>query len=227
MPPPAPARVRSPRAILGGLKVHLKRVTTELTNLLGHRWLYKQVLGMVERNQALRRPSSFYSWMRSQYSTYMAIGVRRLVDHDKRTLSLRRLLEKIKANHQVFDPDRHANMYRRTALGADTGRREFAGYARTDGRTLDRQKLRSDLSLIKRTAERIKRYVDKHVAHTDRIQLRRLPTFAMLDVTLDTLKDVTERYRILITGHGGDLTPSYIDAWEGIFEVAWAPRPEP
>lgn len=65
------------------------------------RFVYQQVTKLIQDNPRLQVPSAFYGWMHATYITDMTIGIRRLVDRDKRTISLHNLIKVIEHHPEV------------------------------------------------------------------------------------------------------------------------------
>jgi hypothetical protein len=214
----------TPEQLLQALENESEAICGEITNLLAGRAQYKNVMGMVDKNPEIQRPSFFYSWLRAQYSTAQCLGVRRLVDGDPRTLSLRNLLSNLWRVAHLVTADRHARMYEAKDIGGDTGRGDFQKFAAADGASLNLAMVSADLETLRTSARAIKDFVDRRVAHTQKVTSKqeKLPTFGQLDGCLDLLETLALKYRELLIGVSGHLTP-VIDDFEGIFRVAWAP----
>lgn len=132
------------------------------------RWWFR--LGdVIEYNDALPKEDNFYAVLGDWYAKYLAVGIRRHVDRDRRTYSLRRLIERLgREPDLVLTPlelrDRYPDFMREVA-DVDRGERLPNGWSN---------------ALVKElvvAAEPAKAYVDKHVApprpHRESSQVRR------------------------------------------------------
>jgi hypothetical protein len=74
-----------------------------------------------------------------------------------------------------------------------------------------------------RTAQRrLRRFVNQHVAHRNRIQMRRLPTYAELYDCVDLLERFAREYTFLIETRGlADVVPVIQCDWRAPFSVPW------
>ncbi len=213
----------TPEELLRDLEKDIELVCKEVTNLLASRAMYRSLLEMVDKNPEIQKPSFFYSWLRSQYAATQSIGVRRMIDGDPRSLSLNNLLNSLWKVSHLITADRHAGFYQASALGPETGYAEFRQFATSDGVSFNLAMVAGDLQTLRSTAQAIKAFADKRVAHTQKIVAKsKLPTFGQLDAALDLLESLAVKYRLLLICLGGDLTPVILD-YEGIFQVAWAP----
>jgi hypothetical protein len=71
-------------------------------------------------------------------------------------------------------------------------------------------------------SERVRKYVDRHLAHHDRDPLSELPTFAELNAAVDGLGDLFQRYAALLTNsHWVTLVPVVQYNWLAVFLEPW------
>lgn len=82
--------------------------------------------------------------------------------------------------------------------------------------------LRSDLRRSENASERVRRYVNKRIAHRANAgTIRRLPRLKELDSALDTLDEVLCKYNLLLTAEGtNSLHATRQYDWR---EVLWEP----
>lgn len=80
-----------------------------------------------------------------------------------------------------------------------------------------------DLDALKAASEKVRRYVDRHVAHHDRDPAKGLPmTFAELNVAIDAIGDIFTRYASLLTAsHWVTLVPVVQYNWLAVFLEPW------
>lgn len=197
---------------------------------------------MIQANPALQVPSSFYDMMRATYIESMSVGVRRLVDWDRRSISFVRLMDDIADHPEVISRPRFVRSpRRRAALSDDAGIRSrtlsarsfmrqrvlhpgFDRFAGVGGRHVRRSLINSHKRRLVRAHDRLRRFVNKHVAHTSQHPMRRLPTFADLDACIDLLEELLIEYVELIEGKGlTDVLPVWQYDWKAPFRVAWLP----
>src|SRR5262245_51200075 len=90
-------------AFLAELNEALARLRNAVSYLAHVDDVYWQVQAVLGANEALRRDARvFQEWMTNCYAESIAVGLRRLADHDHRTLSLYRTLERVKQRATEF-----------------------------------------------------------------------------------------------------------------------------
>ena len=92
--------------------------------------------------------------------------------------------------------------------------------------SLSAQAVRSDLRKLEDTSERVRRFINKRVAHRNSPgKIRRLPKFNELDAALDTLDNLLCKYNLLLTAQGGEsmhATRQY--NWRSVLWEPWIPK---
>lgn len=72
--------------------------------------VYREVGAIVQANRRVQVPSSLFGWMRRRHIETMTLGIRRLVDWDRCTISLVRLIEEIAGHLEVLTRRRFIRM---------------------------------------------------------------------------------------------------------------------
>lgn len=192
----------------------------DIKTIAHHRDLYRQVTAMVEANPALHVPSAFYDWMQLAYVTSQASAIRRLVDWDRRSVSLIRLIEEIADHPEVISRRRFVGLYR-GHLPTRFGHRGFERVARS-GTDMVAPRLirrhRRDLLIAHR---RLRIFVNKYVAHRDKRPMRRLPTYADLDRCVDVVERLGKEFSFILKAEGTSVVPVMPYDWKKPFRVAW------
>lgn len=165
-------------------------------------------------------------WMCENYIATISIGVRSFTDQSKNSRSLWRMLYEILENPGVLDRESHARMYFSNPFGISFGRQCFNDVVGKDVQLLPQQVIRSDLRRLEDTSERVRRFVNKRIAHrTKRGELRRPPKFNELDAAIDNLDKTLCKYNFLLTGQSGEsfhATRQY--NWQEVLWEHWIPK---
>jgi hypothetical protein len=119
-----------------------------------------------------------------------------LIDHDHRTVSLRKLVEQLSKY-----PDVHAG--------------------RASSEDLD-----GLLSQMDTTCNKIKDYVDQYVAHHDRNSSADVPTHRELNEAIDSLISIYERCYAIVNNTDIDVVVHFGEDPLSIFRFAWLETPE-
>jgi hypothetical protein len=186
------------------------------------RHIYKEVLTIARGNPAVMdAPGDFFEWMRRLYILSMTITMRRLVDRDRRTVSFVRLMEEIADHPEILSRDRFVRGYPPHLRG----REGFDRFCRPGARHVSRAIINGHKRRLLREQRRLRDYVNKHVAHTDRRPMRQMPTFEELDAWVDLLEELLTDYVLLLEGKGlTDVLPVWQHDWKAPFRVPWLPE---
>src|SRR5262249_30697815 len=140
----------------------------------------------------------FFDFLAESYAMSQSVAVRRQAEVNDRVISLGTLIAEIAANPQLASRDRYVTMWPpdMQQLGFKEFEEIFGGSTKAH---VDADLVSADLDQLVQSADGIKSYVDKHVAHYDRKPLKSLPTFAELDAAVDQLGTTFQRYNLLLT----------------------------
>jgi len=181
----------------------LPRIVLDMTDILGKREIFWELQEIAKENPGILTPGEFFDWMCRNYMDAVTVGARRFTDQDKRSHSLWRMLYEILENPGVINRRAHNTLYRNTTSLIDLGNRSFDNLVGKDMEVLSQTQVRSDLQNLEVAGERIRRLVNKRVAHlTSPGAIRKLPTFNDLDKTLDTYDKILCKYNTLLTAAG-------------------------
>lgn len=192
-----------------------------MTDLLAKREIFWDLQNIAKKNPKILNPAAFFHWLSTNYIIAMTMGARRFVDQSKNSHSLWRMLFEILEHPGAISRRSHTSFYRNTPPGF--GNTSFTNVAYTKGRYLPQQRVKSDLRTIENASARIRRFVNKRVAHlAAEGQLRRAPNFNELDSALDTIDRILCKYNLLLRGQGmtsAKATRQY--DWTEVLTTAW------
>ena len=199
-----------------------EQIKNQIFNIHHRRQVYREVMAMVDANPALQVPSAFYTWMRTVYVYDTTIAIRRLVDRHRKVVSFVKLMEEIAGHPEVMTRRRFVARYPDWLRKA--GHRDFEQFASPGARRVHRRVIRRHQRELVTSAQRLKRFVDKHVAHNDRRPMRRLPTYTELDDCIDLLGRLVKDYTLLLEQRTlTDVEPVIQYDWKAPFRVPWIP----
>jgi len=200
----------------------LKQIQEDITNLSVHRHIYNEVAKIIKENPRLQVASSFYDWMRIAYIYEMSIRVRRLVDRDRRSVSFVRLMEEIEQCPGVISRRRFVQLYSQVLrYVAD---RDFERFAKPGASHVNPAAIHRDKRALIKAAGRLRLFVNRHIAHRSRRPLRRLPTFAELDVCINLLEQLLKKYVLMLEATGLiEVLPVWQYDWKQVFRIPWIP----
>jgi hypothetical protein len=175
----------------------LREIRNEVIDLATDGDIYWKVQHeVIQRNpRLLLIRSAFFDMLNDAYSHSAAMRVRRLVDKDHRTISLRRLLEQLREY-----PDLLAGRVTEVELAADVAE-------------------------LDRTTEKVKDYVDQFIAHHDRSPIAEVPILRELNAAIELLVRLLRKYYGILAGSDVDVVVHYLEDPLTIFRFAWIEAP--
>lgn len=173
-----------------------KNIRQEVVGMFHHRHVYRTVAEVVDRHGSLP-PSSVFDFIRDTYGATQSIAVRRQAETRGRVISLGRLLREISD-----DPGRLTREWYLTLWDEDdqayAQRSWDNGWFAAPTGHVDPEPVRADLARLAEESERVKDYVDRHLAHHDRDPLSELPTFEDLNGAVDVIGELARKYAHLL-----------------------------
>ena len=171
----------------------LREIRNEVIDLATDRDIYWKVQReVIHRNPRLAGSrSAFFDMLNDAYAHSMAMRVRRLIDKNDRTISLRGLLEQLTKYPELLQ-----------------------GQV-TEG------ELASDVIELDRTTTGVKNYVDQFIAHHDRSPSAEVPIHRELQTATDLLIRLLRKYYAILAGSDIDVVVHYMDDPLTIFRFAW------
>ena len=147
------------------LNSELDRVYAEVRSLRVNQHVFWEVQEIIRVNRNLRKPSTFYGWMGNMYAAAMSSAVRRLVDRRRGTVSFVRLLEQVKARPSCVSREAYKRRCANSNLPLNYVDADYDGLVGRGMPHPDPAKIAIEISELKKQTERLKRFVDEHIAH--------------------------------------------------------------
>lgn len=204
----------------------LPRMSHDLTDLLGKREIFWELQEVAKENKSILQPGSFFDWICRNYVIAQTVGIRSFMDQSKDSHSLWRMLFEMLENPGVLGRAVHVRMYRGTPSGEELGHMSFNAVVGKSAKQLGQNAIRADLRRLEDASERVRRFVNKRVAHrTSPGEIRRLPKFNEVDAALDVLDEVFCKYNLLLRAQG--ISTCYATRqydWREVLWEPWLPR---
>ena len=213
----------------------LETIKLELYWILVDRCVYRKMVEIVRNNPKTHDPNDFVTWCQRNYAASASIRVRQQLDTDRRAISLKRLLQALEGKAteitrawyvEKCTSRRKARNDLQADLETQLVRRQFDKWSAPGLDHVDPAIVANDRREIEDKCRSVKTYVDKRVAHRDKLPNSELdlPTWDQLDTAIDTLDQTTCNYvGLLQQGWMRTLTPTWQYEWTGVFEHAWKP----
>jgi hypothetical protein len=213
---------------IGQWREWLKIINGDVVTLHHDRHLFREIMGMIERNPNLPKQSVVYDWIIRQYVVSATMGVRRQVDTRRDVISMERLLLEIENNCKSITRDWFVAQYR-TGM-ADLAHRDFDRFAPGGAPHVDPTVVKDDRQCLKKTCDNLSRWASNYVAHLNKaIALGQSTsplkaTWRELDEAIDLLGELLRKYELLLNQAGMlAVEPVILEDWQQVFRVPWLP----
>ena len=196
-----------------------EKISSALDHRLLSKELFLQVQKIIKSNSTLP-PSYFYAWFQNAYIADMAIGMRRLIDADHRSVSLRQLISDIERYPMILTRNVYVAKYDKRPFMQRVANSVFDRYAGKKRNCISPIQVRKDLKQLNRKTKKFYRFVTLRIAHSDK---KRAPqvTFDDMHRSLEEIRLLVDKYLLLIRGTHysrdfsleGDLTDLFSRPW--------------
>ncbi|BEP14403.1 hypothetical protein acdb102_27140 [Acidothermaceae bacterium B102] len=204
----------------------LSTAKMDIHQMAHNRAIWLSVVDMLQRNQSVTHNQVMNAWLSGHYTTTQAVAIRRQCDvgTNDRPKSMGRLLTEMVAHPSVFTRDRY--------LGATDGRlrrdREAAWQRVCDPDTdlFDVGIVDADLTVLRATSAKVRKYVDKSIAHSlnSRPNAKAPITFRDINESVTLLGAMSLRYVGYLEGSWfPELGFDPAIEWLAPFQKAWMP----
>lgn len=198
---------------------HLDR---EIIQLFEQRQMFWEVQEIIQKNERIQSPSDFHFWMAVWYTTSLSVAVRRQCDNDKNVISYRRLLEGIRANPQAISRTRFLTKFADHNYTTEDANEDFENYAGKGCEYIDLAIVDQDIKELEAAAAIVKTYVDKRIAHHEKIEFEDIPKYEDLHKAIEHLGHLHRKYFSLFRCLGiANLVPTKHYEWKTIFLYPW------
>lgn len=169
-------------------------------------------------------------FLRPMYVETQAVLLRRLGDDDRRSSSFRVMLEEMLVRPEVLTRKwyvaRWGDHYDHDPDYMSMGEHEFSTRFGTRARRVPVRVLKRYRDDLVTDLERVKVFVDKFVAHRDRLTEKPI-TWAELNAVIERLEEHLNAVGVLVTGSYLWPRATIIDQWRNVFRDGLFPLPPP
>jgi len=171
--------------------------------------------------------SHWWQFMKDTYATTQAVAVRRQAVANRESNNLGTLLEELSQDCSLVTEEFWLRLWSEHVALQQMGQRiwkqQFGG---ENGTHLDPTIVLADAQKLKDGSARVKRYVDKHLAHSDQeANTTDLPILSDVHDAIDLIGQVFRRYFNLFTASEmTQLEPTIAYDWMAVFRVPWMPK---
>jgi hypothetical protein len=222
----------------------MKSIQNDVHRMYLHRYVWKRMMEIATENPDVKNVVSyFWNFQFDIYVNTQAGAVRRQADVNSQVASLGQLLSEIAETPDLLTHDWYLEHWRdesyddsNIAFWRRAGEKEWAEkYAVDSGEHVAPRMVEADLAELRDESEKVRRYVDKYVAHSDKTVIGLgstpasppddfLPSLDEVHQAIDLIGRLFLRYNGLFSSADiFDLTPMVQHDWEAVFRVQWLP----
>ncbi len=203
-------------------------IESEVIRMMGNRAIFQEVIEISKKNPKINNGNSFWDFLKEGYVALMVSAVCRQIDIDTRSASLINLLSRLLQADVtiILTKDWYAGKYHKDddvmpGFMEGIGKGDFEShFGHKD--FVDPDIIRADLDKLIGATSGIKRFRNKRIAHRDaNNKLVFDVNFNDLDKALETIREITSKYYLLLKQGGNDLIPTDQTNWQEIFTVPW------
>lgn len=203
-------------------------IESEVIRMMGNRTLFQEMIEISKQNPKINKGNSFWDFLKEGYVALMVSAVCRQIDIDTRSASLINLLNRLLQADvtTVLTKDWYAGKYHKDddvmpGFMEGIGKGDFEShFGQKD--FVDPDIVRADLEKLIGATSGIKRFRNKRIAHRDaNNKLVFDVNFNDLDAAIETIREITSKYYLLLKQSGNDLIPVDQTDWQEVFTVPW------
>lgn len=204
----------------------LKKIKDDLGELLTSMDVYTELRAIVAENKKIQSPALLFTWISRNFADSVAIGIRRFNDHNKRSISLYRLIEDVSEHPDAITRKFYTSPYPKWMQEHGLADRDFNKFANKKDNILNPDKLKRDMRKLEGDTDHIRKFVNKWVAHCDLKQRKyKIPTFKDVDNTLRDIDQIFCKYYMLLTRAGmTTCKPALQFDWTEPLKHVWIPK---
>lgn len=169
-------------------------IYNDLVRLADCRQIFRETQEVAQRNPKINRENAFWEFILTTYTPYASLAVRRQMDRDRRSVSLRLLLEDILKQPHILTRKRLLSSLTRYGMPKQHANQIINKTKRMGRVHISKREIKSDIACLKRACRKVHRFVNKTAAHNSKRPLRLLPTFSDLDNAIDCIESIFKPY---------------------------------
>ena len=192
--------------------------------------IFSELQEIISSNPNINKPNTFYTFLLRTYSTFMLMGIRRLMKPQKDSVTLIGLLEDIKGSPELLSRDRWISNFAiekgsdetRNLIILNYANKGFDNLAGKINKYIEPSMVAEDIYNLDKKTCYLEKYIDRRIAHFDARKKITIPSWNELNDCVDIIGDIFNKYYTLIRcGSYIQLHSEIIGNWKAIFRVPW------
>lgn len=221
-------KITNQHEIISQLIESFDPIESEVIRMMGNRAIFQEIIETSKKNPTINKSNSFWDFLKESYIALMVSAVCRQIDIDTRSASLINLLNRLLQADvtTVLTKDWYAGKYHKDddvmpGFMEGIGKGDFESHF-GQKEFVDPNIIRADLDKLIDATGGIQRFRNKRIAHRDaNNKLVFDVNFNGLDKAVETIREVTSKYYLLLKQGGNDLIPVDETDWQEIFTIPW------
>lgn len=217
--------------IIVGLLNTFEPIESEVVRIMGNRAIFREIIEISKNNSKINKNNSFWDFLKESYVALMVSAVGRQIDTNPDSSSLINFLNRIleadvttSLTKEWYSRKYHTDDDIRPGFMEGIGKSDFEGHFGIKD-FVDPDIIRADLEKLIEATKIIKRFRNKRIAHRDSDnKLVFGVNFNTLDKAIETIREITSKYYLLLKQGENDLVPIDQTDWQGIFTIPWTEK---
>lgn len=208
-----------PATWLARWKRDIAIIRDKIDELWADREAYREYREIVVANPRIDKTAPFLHVVDAMYVSHVLTAIRTFDDRNSLARSLRNLLREIRDQAPVLTRSWFVARFAkrgnsRIRIGEKQFREHWSGTTHISAKRVD-----ADMRKLCRMCLRVKTYVDKRVAHNDRVKPIKRLTHADIDLAINGIHELVSRYHALLLNK--EVGPPACESSDHIFKIRW------
>lgn len=200
----------------------IEKINNFYFNILQTRLIYEKLKEILLQNKKIDDSNVFFWWLKQNYVYSLIIQIVKLIDYDKDSVSLLNLMNKLLKSRYISE-DQYLKTFKvhPTQETDDSIKKEFNNLINKNNACCPVEMIIIDKEIIEEKCKKIRKYRNKIIAHNCKRQKDLKLTIGDIDDTIEFLKELINKYKLLITGNKyAHIEPDFYN-FDSIFKIPW------
>jgi hypothetical protein len=194
-------------------------ICDDVEYLCYNKHIFLEVKKIIIANADLDHDNVFYDLLDNGYANIGAMGIRRQVKINSQSISLARLLEDIRKNPELVSIENYRTLYHGPIK--ELAESHFEEFKAQDRDHIAPDMIERDIASLREAARSCEGFADRRLAHSDKRKVNPHPNLSDLHNCIDLIRELAEKYRLILTAQNVSLASSILDDWKAVFRVPW------
>lgn len=209
-----------------------KELTDEASLIFHHLNMFRQLGAIIDRNESLKKmDQTLFVWMRMAFTVDLVIGIGRIIDDRKDSLSLIRFLHELKTREDYLSRRKYVEKYNNSSNIDSTQKylleianKHFDSLAGEEIDVYPVNKIEEDISRITQQSpcKDIINFRNQYSAHLSKVKYS-VPTYDELFIAFRAIEEVFKKFNFIMNAADIDtMTPMPQGDWQKPLTIPWS-----